>query len=216
MIFPSIPNRSCGRWGRNMSFAAQQKLPQACFKNVKGFLRCCLDNWPISLVAPPYQGGCFSTYALTNHWVIHPKHISVKNFTPVGPILIICRHQGILLGHQFLHSQMHHLQELDHAEEMGQTVKQWKSFIFVVVQICWLRGRKSTMNVACLRSICWNKMKMVTPVTPLKQILYKVWQRNNDFAFHPSKSTIVYPCMCSGRYINNVWWKWMNIYMNSR
>ena len=41
-------------------FLAQQELPQACFKNVKGFLRCCLDNWPaIYLVAPPYQGGRF-------------------------------------------------------------------------------------------------------------------------------------------------------------
>ncbi len=203
-------------------------LPQACFKNVKGFLRCCLVNWPYLLLhrhigvdafqLMRVQHSHWAKLILTNHWVIHPKHISIK-FHPLGPILIICRHQGILLSHQFLDSQMHHLQELDHAEEMGQTVKQWKSFIFILVQICWLKGRKSTMNVAGLRSICWkcwNKMKMVTPVTALKQILHKVWKRNNDVAFHPSKSTIVYPCMCSGRYINNVWWKWMNIYMNSR
>lgn len=145
MIFPvvlCVPKRSCGR-EKNVSCTTRaatgllqkcQRLSSLLPRQPASHISCCttisgrmfsvhesatLTLSKVDTDKPlSYPSRSSQTHLSQIGICLHPN----SKFHSVGPILIICRHQGILLSHQFLHSQMHHLQ-LDHAEEMGQTMK---------------------------------------------------------------------------------------------
>lgn len=164
MIFPvvlSVPKRSCGR-EKNVSCTtrAATGLLQKCQR-----LSSLLPRQPASHISccTTISGRMFSVswkcnthtkqswYWETIELYIHPKY----KFTPWVPSWSSADIKGFFSAINFCIPKCTTCSWI----MLKRWVKQWKSIIlFVLVQICGLKGRKSTMNVAYLRSICWNKI----------------------------------------------------------
>lgn len=177
MIFPvvlSVPKRSCGS-EKNVSCTTRaatgllqkcQRLSSLLPRQLASHISCCttISGRTFSVSWKCNTHTKQSWYWETIEVYIHPKYISVNwylltpkpaNFTPWVPSWSSADIKGFFSAINCCIPKCTTCSWI----MLERWVKQWKSIIlFVVVQICGLKGRKSTMKVTYLRSICWNQM----------------------------------------------------------